>query len=121
MASIAASLTRALPKPKYTGEEEDIPLHAQQKGPRIVGPGVLDDTQLVLKVSKQPSHTTCEEKQLMRDTRNPGLQRMANDRDGDLEDRRTLEMVELSLRFQLRSTHWIWAARDNHLAKLSRF
>ena len=54
MASIAASLTRDLPKPKYTGEEEDIPLHAQQRGPRIVGAGTLDDTQLVLKVSILP-------------------------------------------------------------------
>jgi SNW domain-containing protein 1 len=52
MTSIAASLSRALPKPKYTGEEEEIPQHAQQRGPRIVGAGTLDDTQIVLKVSK---------------------------------------------------------------------
>jgi len=51
MTSLAASLSRALPKPKYTGEEEEIPLHAQQRGPRIVGAGALDDTQIVLKVS----------------------------------------------------------------------
>ncbi|KAI9647184.1 mRNA splicing protein [Ciborinia camelliae] len=50
MASMAASLTRALPKPKYTGEEEEIPQHAQQRGPRILGAGALDDTQIVLKV-----------------------------------------------------------------------
>ena len=55
MASIAASLSRALPKPKYTGEEEEIPQHAQQRGPRILGAGALDDTQVVLKVS-QPLH-----------------------------------------------------------------
>jgi SNW domain-containing protein 1 len=52
MTSIAASLSRALPKPKYTGEEEEIPQHAQQRGPRIVGAGTLDDMQIVLKVSK---------------------------------------------------------------------
>jgi SNW domain-containing protein 1 len=52
MTSIAASLTQALPKPKYTGDEEEIPQHAQQRGPRIVGAGTLDDTQIVLKVSK---------------------------------------------------------------------
>jgi len=51
MTSLAASLTRALPKPKYTGEEEEIPQHAQQRGPRIVGAGTLDDSQIVLKVS----------------------------------------------------------------------
>jgi len=51
MASMAASLSRALPTPKYTGEEEDIPQHAQQRGTRIVGAGTLDDTQIVLKVS----------------------------------------------------------------------
>ena len=50
MATLAASLASALPKPKYTGEDEEIPLHAQQKGPRIVGAGTLDDTQIVLKV-----------------------------------------------------------------------
>jgi SNW domain-containing protein 1 len=54
MASIAASLSRALPKPKYTGEEEEIPLHAQQRGPRILGAGALDDTQIVLKVDQVP-------------------------------------------------------------------
>jgi SNW domain-containing protein 1 len=52
MTSISASLSRALPKPKYTGEEEDIPHHAQQRGPRILGAGTLDDTQIVLKVSR---------------------------------------------------------------------
>jgi SNW domain-containing protein 1 len=51
MASIAASLAAALPKPKYTGENEELPPRAQQRGPRIVGPGQLDETQIVLKVS----------------------------------------------------------------------
>jgi SNW domain-containing protein 1 len=51
MASVAAGLFSALPKPKYTGEDEEVPVHAQPKGPRIVGPGVLDESQIVLKVS----------------------------------------------------------------------
>ena len=51
MTSLAASLASALPKPKYTGDEEEIPIHAQQRGPRIVGAGALDDSQIVLKVS----------------------------------------------------------------------
>merc|ERR1711939_577489 len=55
-ASMAASLSRALPTPKYTGEEEDIPQHAQQRGTRIVGAGTLDDTQIVLKRSGPPPY-----------------------------------------------------------------
>jgi SNW domain-containing protein 1 len=50
MTSISAALSRALPKPKYTGEEEEIPLHAQQRGPRILGANALNDAQIVLKV-----------------------------------------------------------------------
>jgi SNW domain-containing protein 1 len=50
MTSIAASLSRALPAPKYTGEEEDIPQHAQQRGLRVVGALPLGDSQIVLKV-----------------------------------------------------------------------
>ncbi|KAF7872514.1 hypothetical protein EAF04_003435 [Stromatinia cepivora] len=53
---MATSLTRALPKPKYTGEEEEIPQHAQQRGPRILGAGALDDTQIVLKKSGPPPY-----------------------------------------------------------------
>ena len=48
---MATGLFAALPKPQYTGEHEEVPLHAQPKGPRIVGPGVLDESQIVLKVS----------------------------------------------------------------------
>lgn len=58
MTSITASLTRVLPKPKYTGVEEDLPQHAQQRGPRILGAGALDDTQIVLKVI-QTSYACC--------------------------------------------------------------
>ncbi|KIM99529.1 hypothetical protein OIDMADRAFT_165569 [Oidiodendron maius Zn] len=56
MTSISASLAGALPKPKYTGEEEEIPQHAQQRGPRIIGAGALDDTQIVLKKSGPPPY-----------------------------------------------------------------
>jgi SNW domain-containing protein 1 len=61
MASVAAGLFSALPKPKYTGENEEIPLHAQPKGPRIVGPGVLDESQIVLKVSNTPASFGCHQ------------------------------------------------------------
>ncbi|MCJ1246852.1 mRNA splicing protein [Trapelia coarctata] len=56
MTSIATSLAKALPKPKYTGEHEEIPTHAQSRGPRIVGPGALDETQIVLKRSGPPPY-----------------------------------------------------------------
>ncbi|KAH8805931.1 SKIP/SNW domain-containing protein [Xylogone sp. PMI_703] len=56
MASIATSLAQALPKPKYTGEDEEVPIHAQQRGPRILGPGALDDTQIVLKKAGPPPY-----------------------------------------------------------------
>ncbi|CAG8973161.1 hypothetical protein HYALB_00008753 [Hymenoscyphus albidus] len=56
MTSLAANLAQALPKPKYTGEEEDIPQHAQQRGPRIVGAGTLDDSQIVLRKTGPPPY-----------------------------------------------------------------
>jgi SNW domain-containing protein 1 len=51
MASVAEGLFKSLPKPKYTGEEEELPQHAQPRGPRIVGADQLDETQVVLRVS----------------------------------------------------------------------
>ncbi|KAI1800963.1 SKIP/SNW domain-containing protein [Daldinia bambusicola] len=53
---MAASLTAALPKPKYTGEDEDIPAHAQQRGPRIVGAGQIDESQIVLRRTGPPPY-----------------------------------------------------------------
>jgi hypothetical protein len=44
------SLLGALPKPKYTGEEEEEAVQSQSRGPRIVGAGALDESQIVLKV-----------------------------------------------------------------------
>ncbi|QUC20012.1 uncharacterized protein UV8b_04253 [Ustilaginoidea virens] len=56
MASIAASLQASLPKPKYTGEDEEAPTRTQQRGPRIVGAGQIDETQIVLKRSGPPAY-----------------------------------------------------------------
>ncbi|KAI1776409.1 SKIP/SNW domain-containing protein [Hypoxylon cercidicola] len=53
---MAASLAAALPKPKYTGEDEDIPAHAQQRGPRIVGAGQIDESQIVLRRTGPPPY-----------------------------------------------------------------
>ncbi|KAG6055298.1 mRNA splicing protein [Claviceps aff. humidiphila group G2b] len=56
MTSLAASLQASLPKPKYTGEEEELPARAQQRGPRVVGPDQIDETQIVLKRSGPPPY-----------------------------------------------------------------
>ncbi|ETI24174.1 pre-mRNA-processing protein 45 [Cladophialophora carrionii CBS 160.54] len=53
---MATGLFASLPKPKYTGEHEEVPLHAQPKGPRIVGPGVVDESQIVLKRAGPPAY-----------------------------------------------------------------
>lgn len=45
------SLSSALPKPKYTGEDEELPSHAQPKGPRIVAANDVESQQLTVKVS----------------------------------------------------------------------
>ncbi|KAI1130902.1 SKIP/SNW domain-containing protein [Nemania abortiva] len=53
---MAASLAAALPKPRYTGEDEEIPLYAQQRGPRILAPGQIDESQIVLRRSGPPPY-----------------------------------------------------------------
>lgn len=52
---MAASLAAALPKPRYTGEDEETPIYAQQIGPRILGPGQIDES-LVLRRSGPPAY-----------------------------------------------------------------
>ncbi|RJE18341.1 Pre-mRNA-processing protein 45 [Aspergillus sclerotialis] len=56
MTSIAEGLFKSLPKPKYTGEDEEIPQHAQPRGPRVLGPGQLDETQVVLRRTGPPPY-----------------------------------------------------------------
>jgi len=53
---MSTSLAAALPKPKYTGEDEEIPIHAQQNGPRVVGPGQIDESQIVLRRTGPPPY-----------------------------------------------------------------
>ncbi|KAI1332089.1 SKIP/SNW domain-containing protein [Xylariaceae sp. FL0255] len=53
---MAASLAAALPKPRYTGEDEEIPSYAQPRGPRILGPGQLDESQIVLRRTGPPPY-----------------------------------------------------------------
>ncbi|KAJ5735845.1 uncharacterized protein N7483_000970 [Penicillium malachiteum] len=56
MASLASGLFKSLPKPKYTGEEEELPQHAQPRGPRVVGADQLDETQVVLRRTGPPPY-----------------------------------------------------------------
>ena len=53
---MATGLFASLPTPKYSGEHEEVPLHAQPKGPRIVGPGVINESQVVLKRAGPPPY-----------------------------------------------------------------
>ncbi|KAI1284321.1 SKIP/SNW domain-containing protein [Xylaria sp. FL0933] len=53
---MAASLAAALPKPRYTGEDEETPVYAQQGGPRIVGRGQIDESQIVIRRSGPPPY-----------------------------------------------------------------
>ena len=50
------SLAAALPKPRYTGADEDLPTHTQQVGPRVVSAQDLESTQLVVKRSGPPPY-----------------------------------------------------------------
>ncbi|KAK4541070.1 mRNA splicing protein [Oleoguttula mirabilis] len=50
------SLSSALPKPKYTGADEELPTHTQQKGPRVIDARELESSQLVVKRSGPPPY-----------------------------------------------------------------
>ena len=53
---MATGLFAALPKPKYTGEHEEVPLHARPTGPRIVGRDAIDESQIVLRRTGPPPY-----------------------------------------------------------------
>ncbi|KAF2663509.1 hypothetical protein BT63DRAFT_121114 [Microthyrium microscopicum] len=55
MATLASQLAKSLPKPKYTGDEEELPTHTKARGPRIVDASSLD-TQVVLKRRGPPPY-----------------------------------------------------------------
>ncbi|KAH8888723.1 hypothetical protein GQ53DRAFT_229563 [Thozetella sp. PMI_491] len=56
MTSIAAGLARALPKPKYTGEDEELRSQQLSSGPRVISANQIDETQIVLKRSGPPPY-----------------------------------------------------------------
>ena len=49
--STTMSFVKAIPKPKYTGDHEEVPEHVKVKGPRIVGIGSIDESGTALKVT----------------------------------------------------------------------
>ena len=56
VAGSRTSLSNALPKPKYTGEDEELPNHTQQKGPRVIDARELESSQLVVKRAGPPPY-----------------------------------------------------------------
>lgn len=54
--SSRTSITSALPKPKYSGDDDELPAHAQQKGPRVIDSRELESSQLVVKRSGPPPY-----------------------------------------------------------------
>ena len=56
LTSMATGLFASLPKPKYTGEHEEVPQHARPTGPRVVGPDTIDESQIVLRRSGPPPY-----------------------------------------------------------------
>jgi len=56
IASSRMNLASALPKPRYTGEDEEAPTHTQQKGPRVIGAHELESSQLVVKRAGPPPY-----------------------------------------------------------------
>jgi hypothetical protein len=118
MASVASGLFKSLPKPKYTGEDEEIPSHAQQRGPRVLGAGALDESQIVLRVWQPVSISyTVYYDILMHVSREPVLRRTATERDGDRE---RLKILAMAAPFQKFSSHnirsiWVVKAARRHL------
>ncbi|KAL8693483.1 MAG: hypothetical protein Q9218_001714 [Villophora microphyllina] len=54
MSSTITSLAKSLPEPKYTGEHEELPVHTQSRGPRVLGAVSAGDTRVVLHVGRLP-------------------------------------------------------------------
>ncbi|KAL8858610.1 MAG: hypothetical protein Q9178_004904 [Gyalolechia marmorata] len=56
MSSVATSLAVALPKPKYTGQFEELPTHTQTKGPKLLGVSTGNEKQIVLQRTGPPPY-----------------------------------------------------------------
>lgn len=109
MSLLFTSLGHTLPKPKYTGEFEELPSHVQSKGPRVLGVGSLEENQVIIKVSyiKLTERRACSHIHSTED-----LLRMEHAQDGGQGRPKILVTVEPSQKFLLLSIPWIWAG--NH-------
>lgn len=97
---MASGLFKSLPKPKYTGEEEDLPQHAQPRGPRVVGADQLDKTQVVLRVSVLHLYKSLSQGLTdMFSYRGQALRRTATAQDGDRAPPKILATAARSRRF----------------------
>lgn len=56
MATVATSLAKSLPKPKYTGDSEELSGHTHSKGPVILGTGSVHDTKVLLQRTGPPPY-----------------------------------------------------------------
>ncbi|KAI4190670.1 MAG: hypothetical protein LQ346_004883 [Caloplaca aetnensis] len=56
MSSTATSLARSLPKPKYSGISEELPVHSQCKESKVLGAASVDDTRVVIQRSGPPAY-----------------------------------------------------------------
>lgn len=107
---IMAALAKALPKPKYTGQDEELAEKASTRGPKVVGAGAIDETQIALRVSSMiesfyiPVLTPLFRGQAHHHT--------ATVQDGDRDRQKILEMEAHSPRCQSRSILSIWDGRS---------
>jgi len=51
MSGTLTTLSKALPRPKYSGEDEELTENANSRGPKVVGAGAIDQSQIALRVS----------------------------------------------------------------------
>lgn len=119
MSSLASGLFKSLPKPKYTGEEEELPAHAQPRGPRVVGADQLDETQVVLRVSLY--RETAAMKGLITHqipSQRTGPPPTETVQDGDRGRPKILAMAVPFRKFSSRNIPLTWAARGHHRLRM---
>ena len=56
VAGAGLNLSNALPRPEYSGEDEELPTHTQQRGPRVIAAQELESQQLVVKRAGPPPY-----------------------------------------------------------------
>lgn len=116
MTSISEGLFKSLPKPKYSGQDEDIPHHAQPRGPRVLGPDQVDETQIVLRVSNVYTLAYIDSTNAI--IRKPAHRPTETAPAGGPAPQKTSAMEARSPRSWSRSIHWTWDGRGDHRARM---